>query len=93
MNVPKTATVALPMDTVERLRARVAAGDYASESDVVREGLLALEAQDSRLEHWLQTDGVARYDAWRSTPDEVLTSEEVRSSLDRLAEDLRSHSG
>ena len=68
MSAPKTATVTLPFETVERLRARVASGGYASESDVVREGLLALDAQDNRLEIWLRTDGVGRYDALRSPP-------------------------
>lgn len=92
MSAPKTATVTLPFDTVEILRARVASGGYASEGDVVREGLLALEAQDERIEHWLRTDGVDRYDAWRSTPDDVLTPDEVRYQMDLLAANLRSRS-
>lgn len=93
MSAPKTATVTLPFETVENLRARVASGGYASESDVVREGLLALDAQDNRLEVWLRTDGVARYDASRSHPDDALTPDQVRDDIDRLAADLRSRSG
>lgn len=93
MSASKTATVTLPLDTVESLRARVASGGYASESDVVREGLLALDAQDNRLERWLRTDGVARYDAWQAAPDDALTPDEVRDDIERLAADLQGRSG
>ena len=93
MSAPKTATVTLSFETVENLRARVASGGYASESDVVRESLLALDAQDNRLEVWIRTDGVARYDASRSTPDDGLPPDQVRDDIDRLATDLRSRGG
>ena len=93
MSASKTATVTLPLDTVESLRARVASGGYASESDVVREGLLALDAQDNRIELWLRTDGIARYDAWRSAPGDAMTPDELRDDMERLAADLRSRSG
>ena len=93
MSASKTATISLPLETAEALRARVASGDYASESEVVREGLRALDAQEDRIEVWLRTEGVARDDAWRSAPDDVLTPGEVSDDLRRRAADLRSRNG
>ncbi len=62
----------------DALKERVASGQYESESDVSREGLLALEAQEASLERWLEIEGVARFDAWKAdaeaptfTPDQV----------------------
>jgi len=93
MSTSKTATISLPFETAEALRARVTSGGYASESDVVREGLRALDAQEDRVEAWLRTEGVARDDAWRSAPDDVLTPGEVSTDLRRRAADLRSRNG
>jgi antitoxin ParD1/3/4 len=39
--------ITVPADMAERIRAKVASGAYASESEVIGEGLLALEAQES----------------------------------------------
>ena len=71
MRKTKSLSVTLPHDMAEEVRGRVASGDYASESEVVRDGLRALKAQDQALEHWLQTEGVARYEAYRQNPDAV----------------------
>jgi len=38
------------------VRDKVSAGDYASESEVIREGLRALFARDRAVETWLQAD-------------------------------------
>jgi Arc/MetJ-type ribon-helix-helix transcriptional regulator len=45
---------------------KVKSGVDATESEVVREGLRALDAQDAAIEAWLRTEGVARFDAYRS---------------------------
>jgi hypothetical protein len=48
-------------DMAQMVKEKVASGDYATESEVVREGLRALRAQDSALEQWLRTEGVATH--------------------------------
>ena len=50
----------------QMVKDKVASGDYATESEVIREGLRALRTQDTALEQWLRTEGVARYDAYHS---------------------------
>ena len=49
-------------------RNRVSVGDYASEREVIREGLRALFARDRAVEAWLQTEVAAAYDAAVADP-------------------------
>ena len=54
--------VTLPDDMAERIRARVASGEFASESDVIIEAFEELEDRDrsveERFERWLRTEVV-----------------------------------
>lgn len=85
--------VTLPEDIADRLRARVAAGQYASESELVLEALEDFEDRDrshnERLERWLQVEGRDAHGAWKADPGAVSTIAEVRARLDarRRAED------
>jgi antitoxin ParD1/3/4 len=56
--------VSLPPEMAEAIKKRVASGAYASESEVIREGLRALDAREAVVEEWLRTEGVARFDAY-----------------------------
>jgi putative addiction module CopG family antidote len=60
---------------------KVASGDYATESEVIREGLRALKARDSAEEEWLRSEGVARYDAYRRDPSVARPADEVFARL------------
>jgi putative addiction module CopG family antidote len=65
----------------EQVRARVASGAYASESEVIRDGLRALDARDRAVENWLRTEVVTVYDAMKTDPDRGRSSSEVRVAL------------
>jgi Arc/MetJ-type ribon-helix-helix transcriptional regulator len=45
----------------EAVRARVASGEYATESEVIRDGLRVLLARDRDVEDWLRKDVAAAY--------------------------------
>ena len=64
MRKTKSLSITLPHDMAQLVKDKVASGDYATESEVIREGLRALRLQDAALEQWLRTEGVARYDAY-----------------------------
>ena len=66
----------------DALRDKVSAGEYASESEVIREGLRALFARDRAVEAWLQTEVAAAYDAAVTDPARTVSTKAVR---DRLA--------
>ncbi len=64
--------------------AKVAAGEYNTESEVIREGLRALLARDRAVEGWLLNDVAAAYDALKADPSKAVSADEVRASLAAL---------
>lgn len=74
-------TVSLPAEQAAYIDAKVAGGDYASASEVVRAGLRALRERDQVIERWLVEEVAPTYDAYLADPDNVLTLEEVHASL------------
>ena len=62
MRTTRQLSITLPNDMADVLRDKVSAGDYASESEVIREGLRALFARDRAVEAWLQTEVATAYD-------------------------------
>ena len=75
-------SITLPNDMADALRHKVSAGEYASESEVIREGLRTLFARDRAVEAWLQAEVAAAYDAAVSDPARTVSAKAVR---DRLA--------
>lgn len=74
-------SITLPNEMADGLRERVASGEYASESEVIREGLRALFARDHAVEAWLRDEVAAAYDAVVADPSRGVTAQEVRARL------------
>ncbi|TCP91055.1 putative addiction module CopG family antidote [Rhizobium sp. PP-CC-2G-626] len=70
-------TVNLPDDIVALIEAKVASGEYLNESDVVRDGLLTLAAQDDALDRWLRDDVVPSYNEVKANPEKSVSLEEA----------------
>ena len=68
MRKTQSLSITLPHDMAKSVKDRVASGAYATESEVIREGLRALNEREVALENWLRTEGVARYDAFKRDP-------------------------
>ncbi len=73
--------ITLPNDVAEEVKAKVAAGEYATESEVVRAGLRSLFARDQAFEDWLTTDVAAAYDELKADPSKARSVEQVRATL------------
>lgn len=71
----------LPNEMAQMVKEKVSSGQYASESEVIRDGLRALQEHDKALEHWLRTEGVAAYEKLKADPSTGLTVEQVLASL------------
>jgi len=71
-------SITLPHDMAETVRAKVASGQYATESEVIRDGLRALLARDQAVESWLRQDVAAAYDAMKADPDRGTSAAELR---------------
>jgi putative addiction module CopG family antidote len=74
-------TITLPQEMARAVKARVASGAYASDSEVMREGLRALDAQEKAVERWLAGEGVARFDAYAAGREETFSADEMQSRL------------
>ena len=81
MRTTQQFSVTLPNEMADMVRAKVSSGEYASESEVIRDGLRALQARDRALEKWLRTEVAAAYDEMKADPSKGLSSEEVLEAL------------
>lgn len=77
-------SITLPLQMADVVKAKVAAGEYATESEVIRDGLRALLARDRALESWLVGQVAPAYDALKADPSRALSADQVRA---RLAEE------
>ncbi len=84
MRTTKQLSITLPNNMAEALKERVASGAYASESEVVRDGLRALFAREEAIETWLRTEVTAAYDELRADPSRAISSDEMRTQLSEL---------
>jgi antitoxin ParD1/3/4 len=74
-------SITLPNEMAEAVRAKVAAGEYATESEVIRDGLRALLARDRAVEDWLRSDVASAYDALKADPSRAVSIDRVRARL------------
>lgn len=74
-------SVTLPNEMAQMVKNKVSSGEYASESDVIRDGLRALQARDKALETWLRTEVATAYDELKADPSIGRTPEQVLATL------------
>ena len=84
MRTTQQMSITLPKEMAEAVRTKVRTGEYASESEVIRDGLRALLARDRAVETWLQEQVGPAYDALKADPSRAVTPAQVRA---RLAEE------
>lgn len=77
----KQMSITLPIDMADSVKRRVDSGEYASDSEVIRDGLRALDARDAAVEAWLRTEVVGALDALRADPSRARSSNDVRAAL------------
>ena len=81
MRTTRQLSITLPIEMADVLRNKVSAGEYASESEVIREGLRTLFARDRAVEAWLQAEVAEAYDAAVSDPARTVSAKAVRERL------------
>lgn len=86
MRTTRQMSVTLPHEMADMVRAKVTSGEYASESEVIRDGLRALVARDRAVESWLRDQVVPAYDRLQDDPDSTLTVDAVRARLGAVRE-------
>lgn len=81
MRTTQQLSITLPNEMAEVVKAKVRKGEYATESEVIRDGLRALLARDRAVESWLIEQVGPTYDALKSDPSRVVTVDQVRARL------------
>ena len=84
MRTTKQMSVTLPHEMADMVRAKVVSGEYASESEVIRDGLRALAARDRAVDAWLRDHVAPAYDRLLADPESALSAGEVRARLASL---------
>jgi len=81
MRTTQQMSITLPNEMADAVKAKVRKGEYASESEVIRDGLRALMARDRAVESWLHQQVAPAHDALRADPSRAVTADQVRARL------------
>jgi antitoxin ParD1/3/4 len=81
MRTTQQFSITLPNEMADVVKAKVMAGEYATESEVIRDGLRALMARDRAVESWLRDQVGPAYDALKADPSRAVTADHVRARL------------
>lgn len=66
MRTTQSLSITLPIDMAEMVKSKVASGEYAAESEVIRDVLRTLAARDATVERWLRDKVAPAYDAHKA---------------------------
>ncbi len=81
MRTTQQMSITLPNEMAEFVRGKVARGDYASDSEVLRDALRVLRERDRAVEAWLREQVVPAAKALLENPERGLSADEVRAEL------------
>lgn len=74
-------SVTLTHEMAALVKAKVDTGEYATESEVIRDGLRTLLARDHAVEAWLRKQVIPAAKSVRADPGRVLTATQVREHM------------
>lgn len=81
MRSARQFSITLPNEMADVVKAKVSAGEYATESEVIRDGLRALLARDRTVENWLREQVIPSAEALKADPGRVLFFDQMRQHL------------
>ena len=88
MRTTRSLSVTLPLEMADMVKAKVASGEYATESEVIRDGLRTLAARDLAVERWLRQDVADAYDAHQTDPQRATLLKDSVLKLNRQFDDI-----
>lgn len=81
MRTTQQFSITLPNEMADIIKTKVATGEYATESEVIRDGLRALMARDRAVDNWLTQEVGPAYDALKANPKRAVTVDQLRAAL------------
>ena len=81
MRTTQQFSITLPNEMADAVKSKVAGGEYATESEVIRDGLRVLMARDRAVENWLRDQVGPAYDALKADPASAVSVDQIRAAL------------
>lgn len=81
MRTTQQLSITLPKEMAEVIKAKVRSGEYATESEVIRDGMRVLMARDRAMEQWVRDQVGPAYDALKADPTRAVSGTQVRARL------------
>ena len=81
MRTTQQFSITLPLDMAEAVEDKIKSGNYASVSEVMRDGVRALLERDAAVERWLREEVVAGHTEYLEDPSKGIPADEI---LDRI---------
>lgn len=72
MRTTQPLTITLPHDMAQMVKSKVQSGEYASESEVIRDGLRTLAMRDAAIEKWMADAVIPTLDALEADPSRAV---------------------
>ena len=79
MPTTQQQSITRPYEMAEAIKAKVESGEYATESEVIRDGLRVLMARDCAVEHWLHEQVAPAYDVLKVDPTRAAADKQGRA--------------
>ena len=83
MRTTQQFSITLPNEMADLVKAKVAAGEYATESEVIRDGLRTLVARDKAIESWLREQVVPAAKALQADSSRGIPASKVHQHMAR----------
>jgi antitoxin ParD1/3/4 len=83
MRSTQQLSITLPIDMANLIKEKVSAGEYASESEVIRDGIRALLARDRAVDAWLSSTVGPSFDATKADPGRSLSAAAIKDRLQK----------
>ena len=81
MRTTQQLSITLPIEMADAIKAKVSSGEYATDSEVIRDGLRALLARDRAVDVWLRDQVAPAYDALQADPSRAVSARRIRGRL------------
>lgn len=88
MRSTQQMSITLPIEMATLVKNRVSSGDYASESEVIREGLRALQERENAVDQWLRREVAGTYDAHKADPTKAKPLDEAWTRVEALMDGI-----
>ena len=81
MRTTQSLSITLPFEMAQMVKNKVASGEYATESEVIRDGLRTLATRDAIVEKWLREEVVPTLVALKSNPSRLVDAPEALKQI------------